>query len=215
MDLKNPSLPSTTTAFDIPIRIATAESLDGYGHLLESPDQIDVEIVTWPAQGWRPVDEGTGNEAGTTEGTFTSYWEGDVLYGVNEAVGGDYVLAYGTDPSQADTSHGRNPTQLLMWHANYHPDGGQLFFPNDAQPYIVPLALPGDDVSPKDFVAFLFPGDKGCYIHPNIWHDGVFPISGRQVFFGRQGKVHARVSVDFAEEFQCLLRVDLSNLPEL
>ena len=27
-----------------------------------------------------------------------------------------------------------------------------------------------------DFKAFYFDGSRGLYIHPNIWHEGVFPI---------------------------------------
>ena len=73
---------------------------------------------------------------------------------------------------------------------------------------MVPLALPGDDVTPQQFVAFYCDGSRGLYIHPGIWHEGVFPLRpGR--FFVRQGRVHARVSVDFAREFGCLLRVPL------
>ena len=98
---------------------------------------------------------------------------------------------------------------MLLWHANYHPDGGQLFFPLDRQPFYVPLALPGDDITPQKFVCFRFSGDRGLYIHPNIWHEGVFTARGTQRFFDRQGAVHARVSVDFAREFNCLLEVAL------
>ena len=54
-----------------------------------------------------------------------------------------------------------------------------------------------------------FAGDKGLYIHPGIWHEGVFTASGRQRFFDKQGAVHARVSVDFAREFNCLLEAPL------
>ena len=46
-------------------------------------------------------------------------------------------------------------SRYLLWHCNYHPDGGQLFFPLEKRPFVVPLALPGDDVQPKDFVCFL------------------------------------------------------------
>ena len=94
-----------------------------------------------------------------------------------------------------------------MWHANYHPDGGQLFFPLSPAPFVVPLALPGDDVTPEDFVCFRFDGTKGLYIHPNIWHEGAFACAGQQRFLDRQGRVHARVSVDFPREFGVLLEV--------
>ena len=42
---------------------------------------------------------------------------------------------------------------------------------------------------------------KVYYIHPNIWHEGVFPIQEKSSFMGRQGKVHARVSIDLKKEF--------------
>jgi ureidoglycolate hydrolase len=99
---------------------------------------------------------------------------------------------------------------MLLWHANYHPDGGQLFFPLNQRPFFVPLALPGDDVAPERFVCFRFDGRHGLYIHPNVWHDGVFALSGTQRFFDKQGAVHARVSVDFAREFGCLLEASIS-----
>ena len=65
--------------------------------------------------------------------------------------------------------------------------------------------LPGDDVTPARFVCFRFDGRRGLYIHPNIWHEGVFILRGAQRFFDKQGAVHARVSVDFAREFGWLL----------
>ncbi len=210
VDYLNPGLSQGLERVTIPIVDADEDSLKGYGILVEDPADVEIEIVRWPAQGWRPVDLDSGNEGGTTEGVFVSSWKGDILYGSNEAVGGEYVLGYGVEPTAARTDHAGNPQELLMWHANYHPDGGQLFFPLDKQPYLVPLALPGDDVTPSDFVCFRFPADKGCCIHPNIWHDGVFALRGTQRFFDRQGRVHARVSVDFAREFNCLLRADLS-----
>ena len=105
--------------------------------------------------------------------------------------------------------HSELPKRLLLWHANYHPDGGQLFYPLDKRPFIVPLALPTDDIRPEHFVCFRFSGSQGLYIHPDVWHEGVFALSGRQRFFDKQGAVHARVSVDFPREFACLVEVDL------
>ncbi len=206
IDYMNPGLVDNLTKIDMPIVEATADSLADYGVLVDHPDQVPVEIVRWPAQGWRPVDLDSGNEAGTTEGVFISRWQGDILYGSNEAVGGQYILGYAVEPSVARNDHSQNPQQVMLWHANYHPDGGQLFFPLDHCPFYVPLALPGDDVQPSDFVCFKFSGQQGCCIHPNIWHEGVFALRGTQRFFDRQGRVHARVSIDFAREFNCLLR---------
>ncbi|WP_322049870.1 ureidoglycolate lyase [Paraburkholderia bannensis] len=205
IDYLNPELPAGLRRVAMPVIDATPATLEGYGKLVADPSQCEVEIVQWPATGTRPIDTGTGNEAGTTQGVFVSEWRGDILYGRNEAVGGHYVLAYATEPEHASEAHARKPDRMLLWHANYHPDGGQLFFPLDHRPFYVPLALPGDDVTPEKFVCFRFDGQHGLYIHPDIWHEGVFTLEGTQRFFDRQGAVHARVSVEFAAEFGCLL----------
>ena len=191
--------------------VANDESLKGFGQLVHGDhEDFQIEIVRWPATGTRPVDPDTGDEGGTTEGTFLSYWQGDVLYGRNEAVDGHYILGYSKSPELADEHSSQEPEKVMLWHANYHPDGGQLFFPLDGRPFVVPLALPGDDVKPDDFVCFWFDGSAGLYIHPNIWHEGVFTCSGKQRFFDRQGAVHARVSVNFPDEFNCLIEAPLS-----
>lgn len=209
-DYLNPGIPSGMKRVVMPVVKATAENLVGYGTLVpKDPELFPVEIVRWPAQGWRPVDSDCGDEGGTTQGIFISQWKGDVLYGSNEAVGGHYILGYATAPELAVEDHQRDPECILLWHCNYHPDGGQLFFPQESKPFVVPLALPGDDVKPEDFVCFWFDGSSGLYIHPNIWHDGVFATSGQQRFFDKQGAVHARVSIDFPREFQCLLEASL------
>lgn len=204
-----PSLPW----HNVPLIRATDETLEGYGCLVDDPQSFQIEIVRWPAQGWRPVDEGTGDEAGWVEGTFSGVWKGDVLYGSNEAVGGHYVLGWSTDPQQAsDVAATGLRDQVLLWHMNYHPDGGQLFHPLERKPFVFPAALPGDDITPDKVVAFWCDGARGLYIHPNVWHEGIFPVEDSQRFLDRQGRVHARVSCDFGKEFgiylACPLRTD-------
>ena len=189
---------------------ATDENLAGYGSLVARPEECDLEIVTWPAEGWRPIDPGTGDEGGTTSGTFEFWWEGDVLYGKNQAVGDQYLLGWAKDPAEAQSAAPfPERERVLLWHANYHPDGGQLFFPLDGVAFVAPLALPGDDVAPEDFVGFYVDGGRGLYIHPNVWHEGVFPLAERARFYDEQGKVHARVSCNIAKEFGVLLAVPL------
>jgi hypothetical protein len=206
---EKPSLPW----HEVPLIRATEESIKGYGYLVDNPATFEIEIVQWPAQGWRPVDDGTGDEAGWVEGTFRCNWRGDVLYGENEAVNGNYVLGWSADPQQAQADEQTAPRdQVLLWHMNYHPDGGQLFYPLDNKPFIVPAALPGDDLTPEKVVAFWCDGSKGLYIHPGIWHEGIFPVEDTQRFLDRQGRVHARVSADIGKEFgvylSCPLRED-------
>lgn len=194
----------------VPLIEATESSVNDYGCLFDDPNDVEIEIVRWPAQGLHPIDDGTGDEGGYVEGIFHGDWRGDVLYGANEAVSGNYVLGWSTDPQKASTEKQTAPrTHVLLWHLNYHPDGGQLFFPIDKQPFVIPAALPGDDITPDKVVAFWCDGTRGLYIHPNIWHEGIFPIQNSQRFLDRQGRVHARVSCDIGAEFGVYLSVPL------
>ncbi len=203
---EKPSLPMV----DVPLIVANDQSVKDYGVLVSDPDNFDIEIVQWPAQGWRGIDAGTGDEGGITEGIFHGQWDGDVLMGTNDAVGGHYVLGWSCDPQQASTGTASVPRDhVVLWHLNYHPDGGQLFHPLDKKPFVVPVALPGDDLKPNQVVAFWCDGSQGLYIHPRIWHEGIFPADDDQRFLDRQGKVHARVSCDFGQEFGVYLKVPL------
>ena len=149
--------------------------------------------------------------AAPREGVFVSEWQGDILYGRNEAVGGHYILAYGEPPEAARTDHGRAPGRMLLWHANYHPDGGQLFFPLERAPFYVPLALPGDDVTAGALRVLPLRRQPGP-LHPSRHlARGRVRLAGKQRFFDRQGAVHARVSVDFAREFGCLLEAPIER----
>lgn len=209
IDYLSPDVPGQLPWYDVPLVVADDDSVRGFGSLVDDPDNFDIEIVQWPAQGWRPVDAGTGDEAGTVEGIFHSEWHGQVLRAKNDAVNGDYILGWSTNPETASEDAEQDPKQVLLWHMNYHPDGGQLFFPLDNQPFVVPLAMPGDDLALEDIVALWCDGSRGLYIHPGIWHDGVFASTRGQSFRDRQGRVHARVSCNIAREFGVFLNVPL------
>ena len=194
---------------ETPLRAATDQSLQGYGCLVDDP-QHPIEIVRWPAQGWRPIDLNSGDQGGVTEGVFEFWWLGDTLCARNNAVGDSYLFGWSTWPEEARTS---GPSvaraRSLIWRANYHPDGGQLVYPVRGQAFVVALAKPGDDVRPEDFVAFHCDGSRGLYIHPNVWHGAFVPLDDEAEFLDRQGRVHARVSVDFPKEFGCYLAMPL------
>jgi hypothetical protein len=42
--------------YETPLVAASDRSLEGYGCLVDGPESFPIEIVRWPAQGWRPVD---------------------------------------------------------------------------------------------------------------------------------------------------------------
>lgn len=214
IDYLNPSVPPSLPWHEVPLVRATPISLAGYGVLVDDFEDFPVEIVTWPALGWRPVDPGTGNEGGTVSGHFDVWWEGEVLFARNEAVNDQYLIGWSRNPGELASSGSNSPSppdrsRVLLWHANYHPDGGQLFFPADGGPFVMPLALPGDDVTPQDFAAFYVEPGRGLYIHPGVWHEAVFPLSERGRFRDRQGRVHARISCNFPEEFNVFLSIPL------
>ena len=70
-----PGIPAGLATKTMPTRIATEDSLQGFGQLVGPADyqEFAIEIVRWPATGTRPVDPDTGDEAGSTEGVFHSY----------------------------------------------------------------------------------------------------------------------------------------------
>ena len=205
-------IPSTGArrVHETPLVAATNESLAGYGCLVDDPKSFRIEIVRWPAQGWRPIDANSGDQGGVTEGLFEFQWKGETLYARNNAVGDSYLFGWSTWPEEA-AAHGAGKTRerALIWRANYHPDGGQLFYPLNGRSFIVPLALPGDDVTPEKFVTFWCDGSRGLYLHPNVWHGAVVPLEDEAQFLDRQGRVHARVSVNFVKEFGCYLGAPL------
>lgn len=216
---QNPIVPTGMSVHDVPIVRATDASLQGHGCLVHDPDDFtsangSFEIVPWPHAGWRGLDPGTGDEGGTTEGSFRLYWRDGNLMGENLALAtssNKYVLGLGALPGESK-SDGTTAEHVYVWYSDYHPDGGQMFFSKGA-PFVANLApAVGDSVKPGDFTAFYVEAGAGLYIHPGVWHNAVYvkPQYTPTEVFGRQGKVHARISVRWAEEFETVLRVPLS-----
>jgi hypothetical protein len=202
--------------YETPSVVANDESLKGFGRLVDEPKGFPIEITRWPAQGWRPVDKNSGDQGGVAEGSFEFWWMGETLYARNNAVGDSYLFGWSNWPEEATTcGPAAARERVLVWRANYHPDGGQLFCPLRGVPFVVPLALPGDDVTPKDFVTFFCDGSRGLYIHPYVWHGPIVPLDDEAEFLDRQGRVHARVSVDFPTEFGCYLALPLPRMSTL
>ena len=225
----DPKLPAGLSIVDLPLVKATDESLKGFGRLIRSADECMVEngnfeIKPWPLQGWRELDPGTGDEAGTTEGPFEVNWVGDFFYGHNLAVAtanNHYLDGLAALPELAthdEEAPAGDGDSIYLWMSDYHPDGAQLFWPLEPIPFVVCLgpAAAGDDVKPSDMVAFAVEAGHGVYFDPGTWHNGVYTprSAGPQRFLTRQGRVHARVSVSWAAEFQTLLRLPLTAPPQ-
>ncbi len=218
---KSPEIPPGVEVHDVPIVLATDESLQGYGCLVDDPENFTVEsgrfeIVPWQHAGWRSLDPGTGDEGGTTEGAFRLFWQDGHLFGENLALAttaNQYLLGLGSLPSDsAKSADGFSIDHVYAWYSDYHPDGGQLFYSSNS-PIVANLAPAlGDSIKPEDFTAFYVEAGSGLYIHPGVWHNAVYVKAEHAPteVFGRQGKVHARISVRWPEEFNKVLRVPLS-----
>jgi len=238
-NIRKPQLPAGLNVVDVPLTPATdEEALAAVGaHLVSSRDEISIEkgnfdITPWPVSGWRQLDPDTGDEAGTTEGLFEVEWVGDNFFGHNLAIGSSsnrYLDGLGCLPEHASphgtdkNRHTSDESFIYLWMSDYHPDGGQLFWPeanedkSTAVPFVVCLgpASCGDDIRPEDMRAFAVPPGYGIYLNPGTWHNGVYvhraaaPQGKPAQFLTRQGRVHARVSCSWAAEFGTLLRLKL------
>lgn len=223
-NFRKPKLPSGLAVRDVQLELASDESLRGLGVLVRDPDDFTVagrtfEIRRWPQPGWRSLDPGTGDEAGTTEGDFQVHWRGDYYHAENLAIATEnnqYVEGLGAPPERAAEDGAASAEAIYLWMSDYHPDGGQLFWPREPVPFVACLgpASKGDDIHPEDMRAFLVPQGLGLYIHPGTWHNGVYVAPEHEEgqprrFLTRQGRVHARISCSWAAEFGVLLRVPL------
>jgi len=206
----------------VPVVRATAETLRGYATVFPwggdaAYDEAKVIIVKWPQPGWRPLLPGTGEGGGVTDGLFKLWWtkEGK-LRGQNSAVGGDYIVA-ATPPhssAKAPTGGSVKRTHAFVRECNYHPDGGQIFYPIKRGDAFVALFSKADDnIGLQDFVAFYCDGTFGLQILPKTWHQPILPLADDTVFRTKQGRVHASVGVDTVDEFGTWLSVPLVPPP--
>ena len=68
-DYLNPGLTDGLRRVRMPVVDATDAALRGYGFLVDDRDACQVAIQRWPAQGWRTVDEDSGDEGGSAKST--------------------------------------------------------------------------------------------------------------------------------------------------
>lgn len=68
--------------------------LKGYGCLVDDRKTFRIEIVRWPAQGRRPIDENSGDQGGVAEGLFEFCRKGETLYARNNAVGDSCLFGW-------------------------------------------------------------------------------------------------------------------------
>ena len=113
-----------------------------------------------------------GDEAGTTEGDFTCSWQGDYYNTKNLAIATSnnmYLDGLGAllEEATRDSDGNGDGQSIFLWMSDYHPDGAQLFWPQQPTAFVMCLgpATSGDDIQPEDMRAFYVRPGKGVYIH--------------------------------------------------
>ena len=199
---------------EAPLVAATDATLEGYGALVIDPRTFPIEIVRWPAQGWRPIDPNSGDQGGVTEGVFEFWWKGDTLFARNNAVGDNYLFGWSTWPEEArdDGVQGRADRRL---------SGGPTITPMAASFSIQPTAralscrwrcratTSHPTASPRSCAT-----DRADSTSTRAFGTGrCARMTTTRELLDRQSRVHARVSVDFPKEFGCYLAVPLDHQP--
>lgn len=192
------NIPENITIYNVPVVNATEETIKGFGEFVYDFNKSKVINVIWPKKEGRPLDNNTGDQALPTEGLFDFYYENNFCKAVNHCVpNGSYIT--GTTFNNC----------IYTREANYHPDGGQIVYPQKEGPFILLLSKKGDDIKPSDFIAFKFNGTCGFQIFPNVWHQPAYPLCTKATFNNKQGSVHACVSVDTLNEFNTILCIKI------
>ena len=128
IDYMHPDVPGELPWIDIPVIDVSNDNLEVFGFLVDDYQDCSIEIVQWPAQGWRPVDADTGDEGGTTSGHFNAWWSGQTLYGQNDAVSGEYVLGWSENPGLASDAGNDSPERVLLWHTAVRLKSNDIYF---------------------------------------------------------------------------------------
>jgi len=194
-----------TPYHEVPICRATEDSVKKFGKLVPDFHAEQIEKMTWPKpSGWRKIMDDSGNKAAVAEGDYVIEWKGDLVHAFSVATDAKFVTARGVN----DGPEGRKA--IFVRDANYHPDGGQVFFSKSKRPFVMLMAPPvGDDIKLENFTAFWFDGSSGFNISPFVWHQAPYSVDDVMVFNNKQSSVFACVEMDTVMEFKKFLKVPL------
>ena len=168
--------------------------------------------MRWPAQGWRPVDANSGDQGGVTEGLFEFAWlrrhpvrpqpcgGRQLPVRLEHLAGGRGRRARPAARAGADLARQlpsrRRPADLADARPELRRPARAARRRRDAG-----RASPASGATDR----------AASTSRPNVWHGAFVPHDDDATFLDRQGRVHARVSVDFPKEFGCYLAVPLGR----
>lgn len=195
-------IPENITIQNVPVIEATEETIKGYGRFIYDFDNEKVVNVKWnKVEGWREIDENTGDQALETEDLFEFYMEDNYYRAINNSVlNGSYITGV------------RHNNCIYTQESNYHCCGEQIIYPiQENTPFLLLLSKADDNITPNDFVALKFNNNHtGFAISPNIWHQPLYQLTNNKVVFrNKQCSVHSCVTVNTLNEFNTLLCIKL------
>lgn len=194
---------------NVPIVLATEESLKGFGSIVTDFDKTEVEKRPWPVEGWRKACKDTDIIPGE-DSSEICYQRNTQSFTMKKENGCQNEIGILTEnEASCGSSQVHVPTAVLVQEMTYHPDCGEVFFPKNKDPFVGVFAPPGDDFNPENVKAFYFDGSFGVQCHPNVWHQGMYIFQNEAVFQGKQGILHLCVTIDIVEEFDYYLCVPL------
>ena len=213
-------------AVEIPLIKATNETLKGYGYLIDSYENSDIEIVTWPKQGWREIDKGTGNEGGSTEGSFDTWWDSSILYGQNNAV---LSLAGDINTDEAkeivtkyfgDIPPGPSPIKKKKWIAKRSGEKREIMYDRVPNTRIYKVWNTPEIGSPEhthfELMASLLTGGKNSSLYQELVYKRQLATSVSAFYYDRELAGQFWIAVDLAngqslEELEAALDDTLSE----
>ena len=211
IDYLRPDLPPGLRRVVMPVVDASPAALRGYGRLVDDPAECEVEIVRWPQRG-TPADRRRHRRPGRHDrGRLRQRMAG------RHPVRPQRRRRRPLHPRLRRAARGRAHRPRRARRAGSccgtrttTPTAASCSSRSTRGRSSCRSRCPATTSRPSASSAFASTAAQGLYIHPDIWHEGVFGLAGTQRFFDKQGAVHARVSVDFAREFGCLLEAPIA-----
>jgi ureidoglycolate hydrolase len=209
-------IPKDINIYNVPIVQANEENIKDYGRFVKDFENEKVINVQWPKEKklilkdgkyryTREIDKLTGLEALPTHGVFNSYYDNNYFYSENTSVeNGKYII--GVRPE--------NEKDLCFYTSeiNLHECGGQVIMNINKEPFLLLLSKADDFIKPQDCILFYFDGTLGFQIYPKIFHQPMYPLVKplvNVVSKNKQCSVHSCVTVNFLEEFNTLLKINI------
>ena len=209
-DYLNPALPDGLRRVRMPVVDATDAALEGYGKLVDDPSVVQCcdRALARRADGG-PWTKTPATRAGRPR--VCSSANGAATSCTAATKRSTVITSWRTtsEPSRADETHGRPPSRMMLWHCNYHPDGGQLFFPLDKAAVLRAARVARRRRQAGAVRTSVSTARAGSTSIRTCGTKACSRDAARSASTTRQGAVHARVSVDFAREFGCLLEAVL------